>query len=151
MKEISAHRSGVTGHILLVDDNRHGLVARKTLLEEQGHLITTATNGEEALEAFSKAPFDLIVTDFRMPKMSGLELIVKIRKTHPEVPIILVSGLIEALGLDEKSTGADVVIQKDTHEVSHLMRAASRLLSKRTAKKPPASQRSPRSRAKGAQ
>ncbi len=146
MRDISARRAAA--NILLVDDNRHGLIARKTILEEQGHRITTATNGEEALEAFAKIPFDLLVTDLRMPKMNGLELIVQIRKTRPEIPVILLSGFVEALGLDEKSTGADAVISKGTNEISHLTRATSRLLNK-AAKKPPGSQGSPRSRAKG--
>src|SRR2546422_8080140 len=60
-------------HVLLVDDNQNGLLARKSLLEEQGLAITTATNGEEAFEAFSKGKFDLLVTDYRMPKLRSEE------------------------------------------------------------------------------
>jgi CheY-like chemotaxis protein len=125
--------------ILLVDDNANGLSARQSVLEELGHRITTASSGAEALEQFGKHAFDLVITDFRMPKMDGLELIVRLRKQSPEVPIILISGYVDALGLSETTTGADVVIQKSANEVGHLVRSVGRLLRKR---KPAGSERS---------
>ncbi|MBI3473706.1 MAG: response regulator [Candidatus Solibacter usitatus] len=139
-----------TGAILLVDDNRHGLVARKALLQEQGHSITTVSSGEEGLEALASGRFDLIITDFRMPKMNGIELIRHLKKTAPDLPVILLSGFVEALGLDEKSTGADIVVAKGANEVAHLLRAVSRIMNRATPKKPPASQKSPlRTKARG--
>lgn len=139
-----------TIHILLVDDNRHGSVARQTVLEEQGYSATAALNGEEALELFSKHHFDIVVTDFRMPKLNGLELIKQLRQKS-DVPIILLSGYAEQLGLDEQSTGADAVIPKGANEVAHLLRAVTRLLNRGVPKKPVAAQRSvkPKARAKG--
>ncbi|HLH37836.1 MAG TPA: response regulator [Bryobacteraceae bacterium] len=134
----SAHAAG-GARILLVDDNANGLSARQSVLQELGHRISTAPGGAEALEAFSRHKFDLVITDFRMPKMDGLELIVKLRKLSPETPIILISGYVDALGLSETSTGADVVIQKSANEVGHLVRAVNRLLRR---KKPAASERS---------
>jgi CheY-like chemotaxis protein len=125
--------------ILLVDDNANGLSARQSVLVELGHRITTASSGAEAMEQFVRHAFDLVITDFRMPKMDGLELIVRLRKHAPEVPIILISGYVDALGLSETSTGADVVIQKSANEVGHLVRSVGRLLRK---KKPAASERS---------
>jgi CheY-like chemotaxis protein len=131
--------STVVSRILLVDDNRNGLSARKSVLEELGHKISTASSGAEALELFGGNSFDLVVTDYKMPKMDGLELIVNLRKQRPELPVILISGFVDALGLNEESTGADAVIQKSSNEVSHLLRAVSRLL-KPAAKKPARSQ-----------
>ena len=125
--------------ILLVDDNANGLSARQSVLEELGHRISTASGGAEALDLFSRQKFDLVITDFRMPKMDGLELIVRLRKQTPEIPIILISGYVDALGLSEASTGADVVIQKSANEVGHLLRSVNRLLRR---KKPAASERS---------
>ena len=135
-------------HVLLVDDNRDGLLARKALLQEQGLIITTATNGEDALEAFNKGRFDLLVTDFKMPKMNGIELIKRIRPLQPELGIILLSGFVEALGLDEKSTGADVVINKGAHEIPHLLRGTSRLLNRPIVRRPPTSQKAIRVKVK---
>ena len=121
-----------------MDDNKLGLSARKCVLEELGHRIVTAANGAEALEQFAKERFDLVVTDYKMPKMDGLELIGKLRKAAPGLPIILVSGFVDALGLSEDGTGADVVIQKSANEVTHLVRSVARLLKRKPEKKPAA-------------
>jgi len=125
--------------ILLVDDNANGLSARKTVLEELGHDIDTALSGADALEKFARQKFDLVVTDYKMPRMDGLELIVRLRQQAPGLPIILISGFVDSLGLNESNTGADVVIQKSANEVSHLVRSVARLLRKKPAKKPAAS------------
>jgi len=116
------------GRILLVDDNVSGSTARKTVLEELGHKIHVASSGADALEQFSQHKFDLVVTDYKMPRMDGLELIARLRKQQPEIRIVLVSGFVDALGLNEATTGADGVIQKSANEVTHLVRAVNRLL-----------------------
>lgn len=128
--------------ILLVDDNRHGLAARRSLLEELGYEIVTAENGQEALSQYAGKKFDLVVTDFKMPGMDGTVLIQRIRACEPGARIILLSGFVEPLGLNEQSTGADVVIAKSAGEVGHLVRSVGRLLSGRVPRKPVTSQRS---------
>ena len=131
--------SSVThARILLVDDNANGLAARRSVLEELGHRIVTATSGSDALEQFSAHRFDLVVTDYKMPRMDGIELIGRLRKQSTDVAVILISGYVDALGLNEASTGADAVIQKSSHEVSHLVRAVNRLLRRTPAPRKPA-------------
>src|SRR5579871_282306 len=122
--------------ILLVDDNTHGLAARKNVLEELGHQTVTAASGVEALECVAEHKFNLVVTDYKMPRMDGLELIVRLRKQSPGLPVILISGFVDTLGLNEQNTGADIVIQKSNHEVTHLVRAVGRLLNRKPVKKP---------------
>ncbi len=117
--------------ILLVDDNANGLSARRSVLEELGHRVATASSAAEALEQFASHKFDLIVTDYKMPRMDGIELIARVRKQSPEIPVILLSGFADALGLSEANTGADVVIQKSANEISHLLRSVGRLLRKK--------------------
>jgi CheY-like chemotaxis protein len=124
------------GRILLVDGNPAGLAARKQVLEEHGHTVSIATGSADALEQFATGQFDLVVTDHRMPRMDGLGLIQKIRALAPETPIVLLSGFVDALGLDEHTTGASAVIQKSATEVQQLVRAVTRLL--QPAKKAPA-------------
>ena len=124
--------------ILLVDDNANGLSARKSVLEELGYHIQTAGSGAEALAKYQAErahnPFHLVVTDYKMPRMDGLELIRALREQSGAfLGIIMISGYTDALGMDEKSTGADAVIQKSSNEVSHLVRAVSRLLKQRPA------------------
>jgi CheY-like chemotaxis protein len=142
MRKVSStsSRAAVLGSILLVDDNKLGLCARKSVLEELGHRIATASNGVDALELFHGRPFDLVVTDYKMPRMDGLELIVGLRKVAPELPVILISGFVDSLGLSEENTGADVVIMKSANEVSHMVRAVARLLRKKPVKKPAGSE-----------
>jgi CheY-like chemotaxis protein len=126
--------------ILLVDDNRHGLVARKALLEEQGYRIATANDGEEALKLFRSLRPQVVVTDYRMPNMDGGELIRQIKNTDPATAVILLSGFVDILGLTEQSTGADVVIAKSASEVPKLLRAVDRVLNRRPQRKPAARQ-----------
>jgi CheY-like chemotaxis protein len=121
----------------LVDDNANGLAARRTVLEELGYRIVTASSGTEALEHFAAHKFDLVVTDYKMPRMDGLELISRLRKQSPNLPVVLISGFVDALGMNEASTGADVVIQKSANEVSHMVRSISRLLRRKPGSQPP--------------
>ncbi len=123
--------SSLNGRILLLDDNSLGLAARRSVLEELGHKVATSGAPHEALELCGKQNFDVVVTDYKMPKMNGVEFITRLRKQNPSVSVILISGFTDTLGLNEANTGADVVIQKSSHEVSHLIRSVNRLLRKR--------------------
>lgn len=132
-------------NILLVDDNRDGLLVRRSLLEEIGCCVQIAVNGEEGLKLFETSKFDVVVTDYRMPRMDGGELIRRIRVLDPAARIILLSGFVEPLGLTEQNTGADAVIAKSANEPAHLVRSVRRLVN-RGVRKPPGSQKSFRSR-----
>lgn len=134
--------------ILLIDNNRHGLVARRAVLEQHGHKVTAASGGQVGIELFHSQPFDLVVTDYGMPEVSGQQVIRKIRQQSPRIPIVVLSGYVEALGLSEQSTGADVVVSKGPGEVQELLRAVARLGKRRVPGKPPVSTRSPRVAAK---
>ncbi len=145
----SATQTPIPAHILLVDDNRLGLVARKSVLEELGYRITTAADGQAGLDHYNEGSFDLVITDFKMPKMDGLELIRRIRARKTSTPIILVSGYADAMGLTEGNSGADAVISKSANEVVQLVRCVSRLLKRAAApKKGPGTQPATTLRAK---
>ncbi len=133
--KISSGPAHPNATILLVDDNPHGLVARRTVLEELGYVVHTRLTGAEALEVFASQPVDLVITDFRMPNMDGTELIARLRQLRPDLPIILLSGFVEPLGLTEQSTGADVVLSKSAGELGFLLRSVRRLLSRQPQRK----------------
>lgn len=78
--------------ILFVDD--HEVLARLSceILEMQGYRAVSAYNATEALEKFEKEKFDILVTDFRMDGMNGLELARLIHQKDPQVPVIIVTG-----------------------------------------------------------
>src|SRR5262252_9217290 len=99
-----------SAQILLVDDSRDGLLVRRMLLEELGYSVQIALNGEEGLKLFENSRFDVVVTDYRMPGMDGLQLIGRIRQLEPNARVIMLSGFVEPLGLTEQNTGADAVI-----------------------------------------
>ena len=132
--------------VLLVDDNRDGLLVRRSLLEEIGCCVQIAISAEDGLTLFQAGKFDVVVTDYRMPRMNGTELIKRIRLLDPNARIIMLSGFVEPLGLTELNTGADAVISKSANEPAHLTRSVKRLLN-RGLRKPPGSQKVPRSRA----
>jgi len=113
--------------ILLADDNQHGLLARKMILQEQGFEVEAATSGEEAWEIFQREHFDVVVTDYRMKQMNGSELIRLIRTSGSPARIIMLSGFAAAIGMTEASTGADQVIAKSNKEVPELLRAVKKL------------------------
>lgn len=128
-----------TPRVLLVDDNRSGMMARRAVLEELGYKTDGTTDPQKALEMFRKEHYDLVVTDFKMPEVDGVELIGKLRGEKATIPVILISGFVDALGLTEKNTGANAVIMKSSNEVQHLVRSAGRLL--KSPRKPVRSER----------
>src|SRR5579864_6184854 len=132
--------------ILLVDDNPHGLVARRTVLQELGYVIHTGASGAEALDLLNRHKVDLVITDFRMPNMDGVELIARMRQLRGDMPIILLSGFVEPLGLTEERTGADIVLSKSAGEVGFLIRSVRRLLNRQPPRKPADSEQNLRSK-----
>lgn len=138
MPSVSSRRISNSAHILLVDDNRDGVEARRSLLKELGYTVVSAHCGLEALKTAAEQKFDLIITDFKMEPMDGLELIAKLRAQEFRNPIILLTGFADSLGLRSEDTGANVVIQKSQHEVANLIRHTKRLL--QPARKPVRSQ-----------
>ena len=78
--------------ILVVDD--HEVLARLSceILEMQGYRAVSAYSAQDALDKFQREKFDILVTDFRMEGMNGLDLAKKVHATHPDVPVIIVTG-----------------------------------------------------------
>jgi DNA-binding NtrC family response regulator len=85
--------SGVNGcRILVVDDEP---LVRKSLYESlrgDGFTASMASNGEEAYEKILESYFDIVITDMKMPKMNGIELLKKLRKDFPAISVVLITG-----------------------------------------------------------
>ena len=77
--------------ILVVDDNELLCRLACDILRTEGYHAVPATSAGQALDAFEREGFDLLVTDFRMPGMSGLELARAVRDRNPQIPIIVMS------------------------------------------------------------
>jgi two-component system NtrC family response regulator len=78
--------------ILVVDDDESLRWVTQAQLQQTGYDVTTAPNGGTALDAIRQAPPDLVITDLKMPGMSGLELLRKIREDYPEIIVIVVTA-----------------------------------------------------------
>ena len=136
--------------VLLVDDNHDGLLVRKSLLEEVGYCVQVASTSEEGLKLFEATNFDVVVTDYRMPRMNGAELIGRIRTLDPHARVILLSGFVDPLRLTEGNTGADIVLEKNSNEAVHLVRWVKRLVNRVAPRKPPATQKTGEARSRAA-
>jgi len=108
-----------------------------------GYQVRTACSAQEALAIIAEqgVKIDVLVTDYKMPAMTGVELIAELKIRSPHTRTVLLSALIEPWGMTEDSTGADAVMQKSAAEVNQLTRTVQGLLQKRVEKKPVASQR----------
>jgi DNA-binding NtrC family response regulator len=84
--------------ILVVDDEEHLRRVTQLKLQHAGYEVTTASDGAQALEILSKHPQDLVLTDLKMPGLSGIELLQKIKEEYLEVVVIVVTayGTIES-------------------------------------------------------
>ena len=78
--------------ILCVDDTPSILEGEKILLEENGYRVLTATNGKEAVQAFTSHSVDLVLLDYHMPEMNGGMAAVHMKDSKPDVPVALLSG-----------------------------------------------------------
>jgi CheY-like chemotaxis protein len=81
--------------ILCIDDYKQGLRARRLILETAGYNVITASSGRIGLRLLEQHPVDLVVLDYRMPEMNGEAVACEIRRTHPHVPIVMLSGQID--------------------------------------------------------
>ena len=80
--------------VLCVDDEKVGLLVRKTLLERAGYRGLTAPDGPAGIDLFEANPVDAVVLDFAMPGMNGDEVAGQMRQQKPEVPILLLSAYV---------------------------------------------------------
>ena len=79
-------------NILVVDDEKILRVTMRDDLADEGHLVAVAASGEEALEVMEQHNFDVVLTDFKMPGMDGLELLKKAMEKQPAAKVILMTA-----------------------------------------------------------
>ena len=102
------------------------LAVRCLVLSSAGYEVLTAADGAAALEIFSCVQVGLVITDYRLPRLTGMQVAAEMKRLKPAIPIVLFSGLVEApLG----SNHADLVITKGMPVVEFL-REVGRLKSK---------------------
>ncbi len=103
-----------TESILLLDDEQAVVEMGTAILEGLGYKIATETDSLRALEVFSAGPdeFDLIITDYAMPNMTGMDLAKEVRRLRPDIPILLCTGFSEKITSDSvKEFGMDLLMK----------------------------------------
>jgi DNA-binding NtrC family response regulator len=95
--------------ILFVDDHQELARLSREILEMQGYRAVCAYSAADALQKFEQEKFDVLVTDFRMEGMNGVELARKIHDMNPQVPVIIVTGY----GPIDGGKDVDVCLQKE--------------------------------------
>jgi len=78
--------------VLLMDDNVAFVEIMAQVLTHAGHQAWVANGGQEGLRLLDQHPVDLVITDVVMPGQDGIETILRLRKTHPKLPVIVMSG-----------------------------------------------------------
>lgn len=86
-------------HILLVDDEEAIVYVFQRYLERAGYRVTAVVDPNEALAVGSAGGIDMLVTDFRMPGMTGAELIARLRELRPELPALVVTAFGAEVGV----------------------------------------------------
>jgi len=120
----------VQPRILTVDDNREALLALQGILEREHMHVTPADNAEDGLDALSRAYFDLVITDFRMPRKSGLDLIMETRSHGVWVPFVLLTADADhTIHKRAKDIGFVAVLNKPVRKQS-LLNQVSRVVSR---------------------
>ena len=81
--------------ILIVDDDHAQRSLLETFLQTQGYLTQQAGSGEAALQLLSEGKYNMMISDVRMPGMSGLETLRRVRQKHPDLPVLLVTAFAD--------------------------------------------------------
>lgn len=82
----------MTLSILIVDDDLQGLGATKKILERAGNTVFSSANGREALGVVAQQSIDLVITDLRMPEMNGMDLVRELKRSHPDLPFLVMTA-----------------------------------------------------------
>jgi DNA-binding NtrC family response regulator len=121
--------SRMTANILLIDDNAVQAATRQTILRRAGYFVTAALNPARTLEQIQGGDLPeeirLVITDHLMPGMSGADFVRALRKTHPTLPVLVISGLEEA---EEEYAGLNVTFRMKPLLPDNLLETVKRLV-----------------------
>jgi len=119
--------------VLCIDDREDGLAIRRVFLETFGYKVITASSGQQGLDYAARTEPDVVLLDYQMPGMDGLEVAKVLRRDYPAVPIVLLTGF------DKEVPGELSGIVNETvakgNRPNELLEALARVVG-RTAKRP---------------
>jgi two-component system NtrC family response regulator/two-component system response regulator HydG len=140
---MEAVSEGSRGRVVVADDEESARITLGQILKEDGYDVYLAADGEEALRQVAAEQPDVLLTDLKMPRMDGQELLARVHQAHPEVSVVIMTahGTIRS-AVQALRQGAEDYLTKpvDVEEVEHLLdqilkrrrlRAEARLLRER--------------------
>ncbi|MCK5503900.1 MAG: response regulator, partial [Thermodesulfovibrionia bacterium] len=84
--------NGLKGKILVVDDEKSMREILQIFLKNEGYSVSVANDGESAIEAVKKDIFNLVITDMKMPKASGLDLLKRVKKISSDTVVVIITA-----------------------------------------------------------
>ena len=119
--------------IMIVDDERRFVLTSTKIFERLGYSVVTANRGEEALELLQERDVGIVLMDVSMPGMSGIETLAEIKKRHPLVEVIMITGsLSRDLATEGIGLGAFDFLLKPT-SISDIVKKVDEAFDKRRA------------------
>ena len=115
-------------NILVVDDDRMNRELISRTLRKDGHRIVEACDGALALEILQAISFDLVITDFVMPKLNGIKLAEQLHSLRPQTPVIFVTGYLSVISDKNILDGMVAEFFAKPFELSALRSTVHRLL-----------------------
>jgi DNA-binding response OmpR family regulator len=125
----------MTVTILLIDDNAIQAATRQAILRRAEYEAVAVLHPQQALDLLQNgagSKFDLVITDHIMPGMNGSEFVRQLRRTHPELPVLVISGLDEA---EEEYEGLNVMFRLKPLQPERLLASVHELVQRRAAEK----------------
>jgi CheY-like chemotaxis protein len=132
-------------HVLVVDDEALAAMALEGVLRRRGFRVSVAGNGQEALDIWNRDRADAVVTDLKMPRMTGDELAARLRSAAPLLPVIVASGFLSETvehRLRHDINGPLKIFTKPV-DLAGMLRALKEMLARSTPDQPAPNQPAP--------
>jgi CheY-like chemotaxis protein len=115
--------------ILCIDDEEPALILRRLVLENAGYRVFTALTGKQGIELFRHQPIEVVILDYWMADMDGLDVAEQLKALSPKTPIIMLSGYTSIL--DEGLGRVDLWLRKGEGDPEQLLSAVVQALNSR--------------------
>ncbi len=120
-------------NILVVDDKDFMRESISEVLHRKGYDVKTASNGNEAVDMFMRELFDLVLSDYKMPQMTGVELLQNVKAVNPDVPFLIFTGFGDIkTAVEAMEKGAFTFLEKDDTLLQKIELMVDRALQHRT-------------------
>jgi len=99
--------------ILVIDDQESMRFIISHMLEEKGHQVKSAEDGDQALALLANKSFDLVLADVNMPRLNGLEFLKAVKEKYPKTRVVFITGILEETArIGSENLGLDGLILK---------------------------------------